>query len=51
MISDCIISGLHMRVLKLTLKNLISENFPNFSDVSVWSVRTVVSWRPDGDGA
>jgi len=41
MLSDCVISGLYMRVLKLTWKNLISVNFPQFSVVSVWSVRMV----------
>jgi len=41
MLSDCVISGLYMRVLKLTWKNLISVNFLQFSDVSMWSVRTV----------
>jgi hypothetical protein len=41
MLSDCVISGLYMRVLKLTWKNLISVNFPQFSVVSLWSVRTV----------
>jgi hypothetical protein len=41
MLSDCVISGFYMRVLKLTWKNLISVNFPQFSVVSVWSVRTV----------
>jgi hypothetical protein len=41
MLSDCVISGLYMRVLKLTWKNLMSVNFPQFSDVSVWSVRMV----------
>jgi hypothetical protein len=30
-----------MHVLKLTIENLISVNFSQFSDVSVWSVRTV----------
>jgi hypothetical protein len=51
MLFDCVINGLYMRVLKLTWKNLISLIFPQFYDVSVWSVRTVVSWHPDGDGA
>jgi hypothetical protein len=41
MLSDCFINGLYMRVLKLTWKNLISVNFPQFSVVSVWSIRTV----------
>jgi hypothetical protein len=41
MFYECVISGLYMRVLKLTWKNLISVNFPQFSNVSVWSVRTV----------
>jgi hypothetical protein len=41
MLSDCVISGLYMRVMKLTRKYLISVNFPQFFDVSVWSVRTV----------
>jgi hypothetical protein len=35
MLSDCVINGLYMRVLKLTWKNLISVNFLQFSDVSV----------------
>jgi hypothetical protein len=63
MLSDCVISGLYMRVLKLTWKNLIYVNFPQFSVVSVWSVRTVsigvqtdkwsgrYSLSPDGNGA
>jgi len=51
MLSDCVISGLYMRVLKLTWKNLFSVNFPQFYDVLVWSVWTVVSWRLDGYGA
>jgi hypothetical protein len=41
MLFDCVISGLFMRVLKLTWKILISVNFPQFSIVSVWSIRTV----------
>jgi hypothetical protein len=31
MLSHCVISGLYMRVLKLTWKNLISVNFPQVS--------------------
>jgi len=64
MLSDCVISGLYMRVLKLTLKNLISVNF--FSIFILFqceasgrslltsgriSVRTVLFWSPDGNGA
>jgi len=41
MLSDCVISGLYMHVLKLTWKILIYVNFPQFSVVSVWSVCTV----------
>jgi len=41
MLSDCVISGLYMHVLKLTWKILIYVNFPQFSVVSVWSVWTV----------
>jgi hypothetical protein len=40
MLSDCVISGLYMRVHKLTWKNLIFVNFPQFFDVSVWSIWT-----------
>jgi hypothetical protein len=41
MLSNCVINDLYMRVLKLTWKNLISVNFPQFSDASEWSVRKV----------
>jgi hypothetical protein len=41
MLSDCVINGLYMRVLKLTWKYLISVNFPQFSVCSVWSVWAV----------
>jgi hypothetical protein len=40
MFSDYVIISLYMRVLKLTWKNLISMSFPQFSNVSVWSVWT-----------
>jgi hypothetical protein len=58
MLSDCVINGLYMRFLKLIWKNLISVNFPQFSDVSMWRVRTVsigvltvLFLSPDGNGA
>jgi hypothetical protein len=48
MLSDCVISGLYMRVLKLTWKNLISVNFPQFSDAFSVEHPDGLYWRPDG---
>jgi hypothetical protein len=50
MLSDCVISRLYMRVLKLTREKLISVNFPQFSDVSERSVRTFTLVIRTGSG-
>jgi hypothetical protein len=41
MLSDYVISGLYMRVLKLTWEKFDFCEFPQFSEVSEWSGRTV----------
>jgi hypothetical protein len=40
MLSDCVINGLYMRVLKMTWEKLNSINFSSVFYLSVWSVRT-----------